>query len=104
MTVATIEPETERGPRYEVRATIRACKLLTALAALGQSPLRDLAEAAALSKPTAYRLLSTLVQAGFAEECGSPGVNRRWQLGPGIETLALGYIAVTASGAEEVVA
>lgn len=75
----------DRGPgpeRVENRSVLRACKILHALATLGESPLTDIAEATALCKPTTLRILRSLQDGGLVEATG-PEYSRhhRWHLG-----------------------
>src|SRR5260370_16702490 len=63
------QPET-KGP-YEIESVGRACRLLRILQNEGSLPLFELAEVARLSRPTVFRLMTTLQTNGMVEKDGS---------------------------------
>jgi IclR family transcriptional regulator, acetate operon repressor len=73
------EPQPNRAATTGVRSLERAFELLEHLAdGGGELTLSELAEAAGLPMPTAYRLIRTLVDGGYVRQ----GPTRRYALGP----------------------
>lgn len=71
---------------YQVQAVDRALALLKALGNHGEpATLAELSAATNLSKPTAFRLLSSLMAAGFAEQDSLTG---DYRIGTALQTLA----------------
>lgn len=70
-----------------VKTIDRAARLLRVLAAadIGGYPLKTIAAESALGKPTAHRLLSALIDAGFVFQDTS---TRRYRLGAGLSALS----------------
>lgn len=72
-----------------VQALLRGLELLRALAQVSEgATVRELSAALGLKEPTAYKLLQTLVGAGFVTKSGRPV---RYRLGPGVGELAERY-------------
>jgi DNA-binding IclR family transcriptional regulator len=84
-----LDPElrTEDGKEPTVKTIDRAARVLRALASGGQPglPLRAVASASDIGKPTAHRLLAALIDAGFAFQDSE---TRRYRLGAGLSILA----------------
>ena len=87
MGVARGEPTSARGGEgAALEAVDRAARVLFALAALPTpSPLAEVAQRAGLTKPTAFRILSTLIAEGHAAQNAETGAYRL-----GGESLRLG--------------
>ena len=86
------QPET-KGP-YEIESVGRACRLLRILQNEGSLPLFELAEVARLSRPTVFRLMTTLQTNGMVVKDGS----RKYRLAEGFSSgrrYKIGYLAET---------
>jgi len=64
-------PKAEAAPGYSTRSVVRACEILKCFRRDDATlALADVAERTKLSRPTAYRLLKTLVSCGMIESFG----------------------------------
>lgn len=88
------EGRSERRAPYQIESVDRACRLMRVLQNEGSLPLFELAEIARLSRPTVFRLMSTLQANGMVVK----DRNRRYQLAGGFSPgrrYKIGYLAET---------
>jgi ribose transport system substrate-binding protein len=88
------ETQPEQNAPYQIESVARACRLLRILQAEGSMPLSELAEVARLSRPTVFRLMSTLQANAMVVKDGS----RRYRLAGGLSPgrrYKIGYLAET---------
>lgn len=79
---------------YQIESVARACRLLRILQNEGSLPLFELAEVALLSRPTVFRLMTTLQANGMVVKDGS----RKYRLAGGFSPgrrYKIGYLAET---------
>lgn len=84
----------ERKAPYQIEAVGRACRLLRILQNEGSLPLFELAELSHLSRPTAFRLMTTLQANGMVVKDGG----RKYRLAGGFSPgrrYKVGYLAET---------
>ncbi len=84
----------ERKALYQIESVGRACRLLRILQNEGSLPLFELAELARLSRPTVFRLMTTLQTNGMVVKDGS----RKYRLAGGFSPgrrYKIGYLAET---------
>src|ERR1039458_2351250 len=94
------ETQPEQNAPYQIESVARACRLLRILQAEGSMPLSELAEVARLSRPTVFRLMSTLQANAMVVKDGS----RRYRLAGGLSPgrrYKIGYLAETGDRSEE---
>jgi ribose transport system substrate-binding protein len=99
----------KRSTPYQVESVGRACRLLRILQTEGSLPLFELAEIARLSRPTVFRLMTTLQANGMVVKDGgrkyrlaggfSPG--RRYKIGYLAETGETSFYRAVARGLSE---
>lgn len=83
-----------RKAPYQIESVGRACRLLRLLQNEGSLPLFELAELSALSRPTVFRLMTTLQTNGMVVKDG----NHKYRLAGGISPgrrYKIGYLAET---------
>ena len=88
------ESRPERTAPYQIESVDRACRLLRILQNEGSLPLFELAEVARLSRPTVFRLMSTLQANGMVVK----DRNRKYRLAGGFSPgrrYKIGYLAET---------
>ena len=81
---------------YQIEAVARACRIIRVLRDRGSYSLSQLAEAVSLSRPTVFRLLSTLQANGLISRDGQ----RQYRLADGFlsgRRFRIGYLAETSS-------
>jgi len=89
-----LESHAERKGPYEIESVSRACRLLRILQNEGSLPLFELAEVAGLSRPTVFRLMTTLQIHGMVVKDGS----RKYRLAEGLSSgrrYKIGYLVET---------
>jgi len=89
-----LESRPERTTPYQIESVSRACRLLRILQNEGSLPLFELAEVAQLSRPTVFRLMTTLQANGMVVKDGS----RKYRLAGGFSPgrrYKIGYLAET---------
>src|SRR5579872_1325085 len=89
-----IEREAERRAPYHIESVARACRLLRILQSEGGLPLFELAELAHLSRPSVFRLMTTLQSNGMVVKEGG----RKYRLAGGFSPgrrYKIGYLAET---------
>jgi ribose transport system substrate-binding protein len=104
-----IAHQPKRSTPYQVESVGRACRLLRILQTEGSLPLFELAEIARLSRPTVFRLMTTLQANGMVVKDGgrkyrlaggfSPG--RRYKIGYLAETGETSFYRAVARGLSE---
>src|SRR5579859_3948640 len=90
----SVESRPERKGPYEIESVGRACRLLRILQNEGSLPLFEIAEVAHLSRPTVFRLMTTLQTYGMVVKDGS----RKYRLAEGFSSgrrYKIGYLAET---------
>jgi ribose transport system substrate-binding protein len=88
------DSQPERIAPYQIESVARACRLLRILQNEGSLPLFELAEVAHLSRPTVFRLMTTLQANGMVVKDGS----RKYRLAGGFSPgrrYKIGYLAET---------
>jgi ribose transport system substrate-binding protein len=88
------DSEPKRTAPYQIESVGRACRLLRILQNEGSLPLFELAEVAHLSRPTVFRLMTTLQANGMVVKDGS----RKYRLAGGFSPgrrYKIGYLAET---------
>jgi ribose transport system substrate-binding protein len=101
-----LESQAERTTPYQIESVGRACRLLRILQSEGSLPLFEIAEIAHLTRPTVFRLLTTLQANGMVVKDGgrkyrlaggfSPG--RRYKIGYLSETGETSFYRAVARG------
>lgn len=101
------QPPDKSAATYQVTSVVRACRILSAFAEAGEVlELPAVVSRTGLHRATAFRLLATLVQAGFLERVGTHGYrsccelrrSRRFRVGYAEQNAINPYIStVTAS-------
>lgn len=89
-----LETQPERKAPYQIESVGRACRLLRILQNEGSLALFELAEVARLSRPTVFRLMTTLQANGMVVKDGS----RKYRLAGGFfpgRRYKIGYLAET---------
>jgi ribose transport system substrate-binding protein len=89
-----LEPQPERKTPYQIESVARACRLLRILQDEGSLPLFELAKLACLSRPTVFRLMTTLQANGMVVKDGT----RKYRLAGGFSPgrrYKIGYLAET---------
>ena len=89
-----IELEAEKRAPYQIESVTRACRLLRILQNEGSLPLFELAELAGLSRPTAFRLMTTLQSNGMVVKDGNLKYRLAGGFSPG-RRYRIGYLAET---------
>jgi len=88
--VTTRAKKDEQGDG-EVSALARGLAVLRTLAdAAGPLTLKDVSDLSGIPKPTAFRLITTLLSAGLVRRMPD---SERYDIGPGVMTLSRGYLA-----------
>jgi ribose transport system substrate-binding protein len=88
------EDQQEPAVPYQIESVARACRVLRILQAEGSLALSELAELAALSRPTVFRLVATLQTNGLVVK----DADRRYRLSGGFSPgrrYKIGYLAET---------
>lgn len=89
-----LKRQPERKPLYQIESVGRACRLLRILQNEGSLPLFELAELANLSRPTVFRLMTTLQTNGMVAKDGSRKYRLAGGFAPGRQ-YKIGYLAET---------
>lgn len=88
------ERGSEKKAPYQIESVGRACRLLRILQSEGSLPLFELAELAHLSRPTVFRLMTTLQSNGMVVKDGSRKYRLTGGFSPG-RRYKIGYLAET---------
>jgi ribose transport system substrate-binding protein len=94
MASRNLESQPERKTPYQIESVGRACRLLRLLQNEGSLPLFEIAEIARLSRPTVFRLMTTLQANGMVVKDGG----RKYRLAGGFSPgrrYKIGYLAET---------